>query len=149
MPRNQNKSRNQLWLARKRLGLGQKQVAYLIDHKTTDQVSRYEKGWRIPGLKMLLQLEIIYGMPARFLYQDWYEELRQEIEEKARAVKILNDVFTNPNGTVSPFAEFCFYEELLRGLSASKTETEKARKHVILLMHRVQELEAADPAKPY
>lgn len=147
MPRNQNQKRNQLWLARKRLGLGQKHVAYLINHKTTDQVSRYEKGWRIPGLKMLLQLEIIYGVPTRFLYQDWYEELRQEIEAKASTLKVFNPASANPNSTVSPFAEFCFYDELLRSTSVSKAETEKARKHVILLMNRVYELEAAGQTK--
>ena len=144
MPRKQNSQRNQLWLARKRLGLGQKHVAYLINHKTTDQVSRYEKGWRIPGLKMLLQLEIIYGVPARFLYRDWYEELRQEIEEKASHLKIPHPAHTTLSGASDSFAEFCFYEELLRSPTVSHAETEKARKHVVLLMRRIHALESAE-----
>ena len=39
----------------------------MLGHKTTDQVSRYEKGERLPGLKLLLLLEIIYGVPPRVL----------------------------------------------------------------------------------
>lgn len=141
MERNQNKQRNQLWLARKRLGLQQKHVAYLLNHKTTDQVSRYEKGWRIPGLKMLLQLEIIYGMPARVLYQEWFAELQAEIEAKAKTVSAINSVYMLPMSRSGLFTEFCFHEAVLRNAAVSKPERDKARKHVVLLMRRLNELE--------
>jgi transcriptional regulator with XRE-family HTH domain len=114
MPRNQNKHRNHLLRARRRLGLGQKHVAYLLNHKTTDQVSRYEKGWRIPGLKMLLQLEIIYGVPARVLYEDLYEELRKEIENRASKLTTLSNTYTLPSKGAWLFSDFCSHAEQLR-----------------------------------
>jgi transcriptional regulator with XRE-family HTH domain len=141
MQKNQNKHRNQLWLARKRLGLGQKHVARLLNHKTTDQVSRYEKGWRIPGLQMLLQLEIIYGVPARVLYREWYEELRAEIENKASTLKPLSNAYTLPTNDASLFSEFCFHEELLRNPHLSQAERDKVRKPVVLLMKRLNQLD--------
>lgn len=141
MARNQNKHRNQLWLARKRLGLGQKHVAFLLNHKTTDQVSRYEKGWRIPGLKLLLQLEIIYGVPARVLYRDWYEALRAEIEIKARNHQTLSNAYLLSFSEAGLFSEFCFHEELLRSPHLSQPERDKVRKHVVLLMRRLSAME--------
>lgn len=144
MPKKQNKPRNQLWLVRKRLGLGQKHVAYLLNHKTTDQVSRYEKGWRIPGLRMLLQLEIIYGVPARLLYREWFSELQAEIAARAKTVKAISGAYTQSDNDTNFLTEFCMHEELLRSAVVSKWETEKARKHVVLLMRRVHKLESAE-----
>ena len=89
MSRNKNKLQNSLTITRKRLGLGQKQVAHLLKHKTTDQVSRYEKGYRIPGLKILLQFEIIYGIPARVVYGEFFEKLRLEIQDRAKITSTL------------------------------------------------------------
>lgn len=139
MPKNQNKQRNQLWQIRKRLGLGQKHVARLLDHKTTDQVSRYEKGWRIPGLKMILQLEIIYGVPARVLYRDWYEELRAEIAGRAKALQVISDTYTLQSDAAGLFSEFCAHEELLRNPRPTQAERDKVRKHVVTLMRRLNE----------
>lgn len=132
-----NKPRNQLWLARKRLGLGQKQVSYLLNHKTTDQVSRYEKGERLPGLKLLLQLEIIYGVPPRVLYRDYYEQLQAEITERAYPLQTLSGAYALPLTEPKLFAEFCAYEELLQNPQLSQAEGERIRKHVVTLMRRL------------
>jgi hypothetical protein len=140
MTGNKNKQRNQIWRARKRVGLGQKHVAYLLNHKTTDQVSRYEKGWRIPGLKMILQLEIIYGVSARILYEDWYEELREEIQSRAGNLKTLSNVYNPPADGARLFSEFCPHEELLRNPNLSQADRDKVRKHVVVLMRRLNEL---------
>lgn len=140
MQRNKNKLNNHLWLARQRRGLRQKHVAYLLGHKTPDQVSRYEQGLRFPGLRMFLQFEIIYGMPARFLYSDLYEKLRAEIEARAQSVKVLSKA--HGASTIGPdlFSEFCVYEELLRNLDLTQVERDQIRKHVVTLMRRMNDL---------
>ncbi|MBK6795250.1 MAG: helix-turn-helix transcriptional regulator [Acidobacteria bacterium] len=133
----QNKPRNQLWLARKRLGLGQKQVAHLLNHKTTDQVSRYEKGERLPGLKLLLQFEIIYGVPARVLYKECYEQLQAEITERAYSLQALNSANAMHLAEAKILSEFCSYEELLQNPQISQVENDRIRKHVVTLMRRL------------
>lgn len=132
-----NTPHNQLWLARKRLGLGQKQVAYLLNHKTTDQVSRYEKGARLPGLKLLLQLEIIYGVPPRILYRDDYEQLQAELTERANSLQTLSSTYALPPIEPKLFSEFCSYEELLLNPQLSQAEQDRIRKHVVTLMRRL------------
>jgi transcriptional regulator with XRE-family HTH domain len=132
-----NQPRNQLWLARKRLGLGQKQVAYLLQHKTNDQVSRYEKGERMPGLKLLLQFEIIYGVPPRVLYRDYYEQLQAEIIARANSLQTLSHVYTLPLAEPRLFSEFCSYEELLQHPQLAPAESARIRKHVVTLTRRL------------
>jgi transcriptional regulator with XRE-family HTH domain len=132
-----NNLRNQLWLARKRLGLGQKQVAYLLDHKTTDQVSRYEKGARLPGLKLLLQFEIIYGVPPRVLYREEYEQLQAEIAVRAHSLQTLSGAYAPPPTEPKLLSEFCSYEEVLQNPQLSQAERDWIRKHVVTLMRRL------------
>ena len=72
---------NRLWRARRRHGLGQKQVAFLIE-KTLDEVSRYERGLHLPELPTLLALEIVYGMPLRLLFPELLEQVRDRISAR-------------------------------------------------------------------
>src|SRR5437870_13110734 len=77
-----NKTENRLWIARKKRGFEQKQVAHLLNHKSVDQISRYENGSRLPKLQTALKLEIVYGVPLRLLFTDLYSQLRTEIKER-------------------------------------------------------------------
>src|SRR6266545_2745585 len=86
-------NQNRLWLARKRRGLGQKQVAYLLAHQSPDQISRYEQGVKLPTLSTALMLEIIYGAPIRLLYRELYEQLRTEIGERLESQPILKESY--------------------------------------------------------
>jgi transcriptional regulator with XRE-family HTH domain len=138
MSGNKNKPNNHLWLARKRLGLHQKQVAHLLGHKTTDQVCRYETGLRLPGLKLFLQFEVIYGLPARVLYREFYEEIRKEIETRALPLKSISSVYAVSTMGDGLFSEFCAYEELLRNPNRSKAEDDRIRKHIITVNNRQQ-----------
>ncbi len=132
-----NTTRNGLWLVRKRLGLRQKQIAYLLNHKTNDQVSRYEKGARLPGLKMLLQLEIVYGIPARVLFREYYQELQTEIWTRAKENADIHQTLPLPLEEVEPLAEFCPYLELLKNPRLSEPENAEIRQHVIQLMRKL------------
>lgn len=139
MKGDQNKLQNQLWLARKRVGLGQKQIAYLLNHKTTDQISRYEKGERMPGLKLLLEFEIIYGVPPRVLYRDHYEQLQTHITQRVYTLKSLSSSYALPSAEPKLFFDFCAHEELLQNPLLSQDERDRIRKHVITLMRRLSE----------
>lgn len=76
------KIKNYLWIYRKRMGLAQKQAAFLLGHKNTAQLSRYEKGRRIPSLVTALKLEIIYATPVRALFPKLCNELKEDIQKR-------------------------------------------------------------------
>lgn len=141
MPRNKNKLQNSLRITRKRLGLHQKQVAHLLSHKTTDQVTRYEKGYRIPGLKILLQLEIIYGVPARVVYGEFFEKLRLEIQDRAKIISTLANTKAMMDSENLLSHRHCYYEELLRNPTPTRDEIDQTRKHVVLIMRRHAQLQ--------
>ena len=86
-------TRNKLWITRKRVGLSQKQLASLLDHKTADQVSRYERGSRIPTLLIALQLEIALRTPLKLLFPDLYEQLREEVRQKVQRHPLLTKTY--------------------------------------------------------
>ncbi len=76
---------NDLWAYRRKNGLSQKRVAVFLNHKTSSQLSHYERGVKYPNLLNALKLEIIYRVPVAFLYGDLYRKLREDIrvrEEK-------------------------------------------------------------------
>ena len=59
---------NNLWLARKRLGLSQKWVAALLGRRSVSVVSEYEHGVKTPPLPVALKLQLIYQMPLAELF---------------------------------------------------------------------------------
>ena len=124
---------NRLWKARKRRGLGQKQVAFLIG-KTIGEVSRYERGVRLPELQTILALEIAYGVPLRVLYEDLYEqvrtEMRQRIETSANTETIYADLLARVNREAT---QYCAYEEAVSTATASFPERGQVRDHITRL----------------
>ena len=130
---------NRLWPARKRRGLEQKQVAFLLNQHTPDQVSRYELGTREPTLETTLLLEIVLGTPIRILYKDLYEQLQGEVRERLERVPQLHDrlaEFLIENG----LREYCAYRELLQTGQLSEADQIKVRRHVTELAKRLAHL---------
>lgn len=127
--------KNNLRQARLRAGLEQKQVAVLLAQKSTDEISRYERGVYSPALKIALKLEIIYQMPIRLLFQDLFEECRREISAiKAEHPQALpNNHWFPAHARQLEQEEFCFYAELLKKRVPSRLELEAIVKHVIAL----------------
>jgi DNA-binding XRE family transcriptional regulator len=133
--------KNNLWQARKRSGLERKQVAFLLAHKTTDDLSRYEKGIYLPSLKTALKLEIIYRMPIRLLFQSLFEEYRAEIlriREQHGGIFSNNYSFPKASDELKQ-EEICFYSELLKGRVPSSLELESVTKHTISLINTVSD----------
>ena len=119
---------NRLWLARKRVGLGQKQVAYLLNLKTVDQISRYEKKIRVPALETALKLEIIYGLPLRILFKDLFDDLQRDISERVQKNAALKRLYEELS-TEAP-GEFCGYSELLKSAAISGRDKARIRDHI-------------------
>src|SRR6266446_9388615 len=80
-PRYQNV--NRLWIARKKVGLGQKSVARLLGHKSTSPISEYETGRLLPNLRTALKLAAIYQTAL----PDLYITLQRQIEEEVEAMR--------------------------------------------------------------
>lgn len=127
---------NLLWQTRKRRGLEQKQVAYLLNHQTADQVSRYELGTRLPTFEIALQLEMIYGVPLRILYKDLYERLQGEMEGRLKRLPQLSErleEFLSEDG----LREYCSYRDLIQSGKPTPADTSRARRHVTEIAKRL------------
>lgn len=59
---------NYLRTYRKRAGLTQDEVAYLLGNESGTQVSRYEHFLRQPSLRTVVAYEVIFGAPAREMF---------------------------------------------------------------------------------
>lgn len=68
------------------MGLEQKQAAFLLGHKSTTQLSRYERGGRIPSLRTALKLESAYATPLRVLFSELFNELHGEVQKRREAL---------------------------------------------------------------
>ena len=86
-----NINSNLLALRRKRLGYEQKQVAVLLGHNTTYQLSRYETGQRIPGFKEAVKLSILYGLPVGVLFEGYIRLCPKEKDASSFLIIPSND----------------------------------------------------------
>jgi transcriptional regulator with XRE-family HTH domain len=75
---------NRLWIARKKIGLGQKSVARLLGHKSTSPISEYETGRLTPSLRTAFKFSIIYNCPLPDLYESLYREVEDEINDQRK-----------------------------------------------------------------
>lgn len=132
-----NKQPNRLWLARKRRGLEQKQVSYLLNHPSIDQLSRYEQGARLPTLENALRLEIIYGVPLRFLYKELSVRLEDEVWQRISLNPALHKRFGNRTAQVAGLSEYCAYVELIAAPHASEADRAAARRHITALAKKL------------
>jgi transcriptional regulator with XRE-family HTH domain len=63
-----HKLENYLRMHRKRSGLTQRDVAFLLGCENGAQVSRYEKRKRVPPLQTALACEAVFGVPVSELF---------------------------------------------------------------------------------
>lgn len=139
----QNKTRkipNDLWIARKRLGLEQKHIACLLHHKTTAQVSRYEKGTQVPSLRGLIQLEIVYRTPLKFLYPELYEQVRLEIRSRIANNSLFVEKYKGLAAQPGAGKMDCPYLEILEKPSPSQEEKTCFHNHVLYVLRQRNEM---------
>ncbi len=131
---------NALWSARQQSGLELKQVAFLLGHKSTDQISLYERGLQTPRLPNALKLTIIYGASLAQLFPEHYEKYRTELAAKLEKVSRLQ--FSQK--AYEPLADkfhVCSYADLLeKKIAPSSQERETVRDHVTKLARRLANL---------
>jgi len=90
---------NYLRTNRNRLALWQEEVAFLLGFKGEDKgikVCRDEKFAREPSLQSALAYEAIYGRPVRELFAGLYEQVEQEVAERAKILTYQKDGNQNP-----------------------------------------------------
>ncbi|MDA2938741.1 helix-turn-helix domain-containing protein [Acidobacteria bacterium AH-259-A15] len=69
---------------RKRMRLGQKQVAYLMGLKSVAHISHYERGLKLPRLENAIKLEVILNVPVSFIFPELTSRVRKEIHAKRK-----------------------------------------------------------------
>src|SRR4051794_36052820 len=79
-----HKLKNYLRTYRKRTGLSQAEVAFLLGASDSANFCRYEAFLRDPSLQTALACEAIFRVPIRDLFGGMYEEAEQEVLERAR-----------------------------------------------------------------
>lgn len=133
------KLKHELRRARMRAGLEQKQVAYLLDCPTTEQISRYETGKRVPSLATAIKLGMIYSTPLSILLRPLFERAIAEINERRRPVEQPVLPLSWAASPDEPDADLppCVYAQLLDGAISTVREQRMVRKHVMALMRAV------------
>lgn len=133
----ETKTNNRLWQVRHKCGLEQKQVARLLGHKNCDQISRYERGARIPGLQIALKLELIYRTPVSDLFPDHYQRYRQEIAAHTSGNLSLPLSGDNAGTEDLPDAHVCTYKNSMLQKKPNASEIQAANRHTVHLIERI------------
>ena len=74
---------NYLRTHRKRAGLSQEEVAFLLGCQDGHKASRYELRKRKPNLETVLAYELIFGAPARELFAGVFEDVAVAMRKRA------------------------------------------------------------------
>lgn len=82
---------------RRRLGLSQDDVAYLLDAGLGTTVSRHESGARIPTLETALAYEAILATPLHEIFADQFQKIQGEVRIRSKELlKAISDKATTP-----------------------------------------------------
>src|SRR6202021_2301881 len=76
--------KNYLRSHRKRSGLSQSDVAFLLGSQDAAQLSRYEKGHRLPKLQTAIALEAIFGVSVGTLFSGIQIEAGSKISTRMK-----------------------------------------------------------------
>ena len=129
------KHKNRLFLVRNKNSLQQKQVANLLGHKTTDQISRFERGTKLPSLQTALKLAIIYHAPLRVIFNGYYEACLRDLEKREKLLKAQENGTNYKPVTQIGETDFCTIEEKLKPFKVKDSDLDKARTHIANLIN--------------
>jgi transcriptional regulator with XRE-family HTH domain len=94
------KLQNYLRTYRKRSGLSQDEVAFLLGCRGGTKVSRYERSARKPNLETLFAYEVMFGASARELFAGMYQKVEKRISNRAQLLtRKLNRATPTPMAT--------------------------------------------------
>jgi transcriptional regulator with XRE-family HTH domain len=77
---------NYLRSNRKRLGLSQEEVAFLLGTTNGAKVCRYERFSRLPSLETALACEVIFKISTRELFSGLYQKINHKVVERAKVL---------------------------------------------------------------
>ena len=83
-----HKLANYLRAYRKRTGLSQGEVAFLLGCKNGNQVSRYERRKHMPPLRTALAFQAALGTPLSELYAGTYESVSKQVAVRAQSLSV-------------------------------------------------------------
>ncbi len=69
---------------RRKFGLTQRDMAYLLGCKSEAKISKYENSERLPSLKTALMYEAVFGVPVAELFAGIYQQAEKETSKRAR-----------------------------------------------------------------
>ena len=75
---------NYLRTYRRKAGLSQEDVAYLLGAREGGKISRYERGSRVPNFRTVLALEAVFRVPVRQLFAGKFHGASGETARRAR-----------------------------------------------------------------
>jgi transcriptional regulator with XRE-family HTH domain len=78
---------NYLKSCRKKLGLTQRQLAFVIGLETGSRISVLEKGAGLPTLREAVMFERLFGRDLRELWPRWASEVEQTLEDHVRQLR--------------------------------------------------------------
>ena len=78
---------NYLRSSRRRAGLSQNEMAYLLGAQDGTKASRYERFARTPSLETALAYEAIFGLSVRELFAGVYERAERAAARRARLLR--------------------------------------------------------------
>jgi transcriptional regulator with XRE-family HTH domain len=78
---------NYLRVYRKRLGLSQNEVAFLLGWRNASQPSRYEHFSRVPTLRTALALSVIFQASVRELFSGEYQKVETAVCRQAQRLE--------------------------------------------------------------
>lgn len=77
---------NYLRMYRKRSGLSQHEVAFLLGWETGTLVSRYERGTQRPSLDTVFAYEAAFGVPTHELFAGIFQKVEDNIKKRAQVL---------------------------------------------------------------
>jgi transcriptional regulator with XRE-family HTH domain len=78
----------QLKAHRRRAGLAQREIGVLLGDRSESRVGRYERGTRLPPLRIALAYQIIFGKAIADLFPDEYEAAESFVKRNAKRLRL-------------------------------------------------------------
>ncbi len=79
---------NYLRTYRKRSGLSQAEIAYLVGCKSRGQISQYERRNSMPPLRTALALQATLNVPVSDLYAGKYDSITKQVHRRAHHLAV-------------------------------------------------------------
>jgi transcriptional regulator with XRE-family HTH domain len=102
---------------RKRGGLTQDEMAFLLGYQSGTKVSRFERLARHPNLETALACQVVFGIPAHKLFPGVFAEVEKTVTERAR---LLSDQLQSQRQSDRPGLRHTL--AILRAIGAEKRE---------------------------